>query len=313
MTERTRPRWRRWLLLLLSAVVAAACLAVELGSRLPASPIPGWTALRQALALSPAAAEGVLEVHFPDVGNADCVLLRQGDRAALIDAGEPGDGAAVVAYLRRFGVERLEFVLATHGHADHVGGMKAVLEALPADRLLVGTTEGAEDADPAYGEVLACAAAQGIPVEPVRAGTVYAVGEAQLHILAAMTGAEEENDRSVVARLTFGERAFLFTGDAGEPVEQALLTSGLPLEADVLKLGHHGGDTANKIAFLRRVAPTYAVATCGIRNGHGHPSVAVLERLRQLGIACLRSDMCGHIVIKTDGRSLTVDTEYAGK
>ena len=311
MRKEHASRWKRRLPLLLLALGVVACLVVGLGSRLPASPIPGWRELYVALGLAPdtATAEGELEVHFLAVGNADCALIRRGECAVLVDGGEPGDSDRIVEYLRRHGVDRLELVVATHGHADHVGGLPGVLEQVPVERLLVGYTEPAEDADSAYETLLSVAAARQVPVETVQAGGVYTFGGARLHVLWPRIQAEEENDRSIVARLSYGGRAFLFTGDAGTAVETALLQENVAVQADVLKVSHHGGDTASSEAFLRRVAPVYGVIPCGEDNLHGHPAEDVLRRLRERGITCLRNDVAGNIVFTTDGERLTVETE----
>lgn len=308
MAVKTPVRWRRWLLLLLSVGFVAACLAVELGSRFPGLGIPSWERIYSSLGLTPASAEGVLEVHFLDVGNADCILLRQGAHAALIDGGEPGDGEEIVEYLRRYGVDKLDFLLATHGHADHVGGLAQVVEAVPTGRLLVGDVPPAEEMEPAYAVLLAAAETCGVPIETVQTNAVYTVGVAQLQVAAFMPEAKEENDRSVVTRLTYGQRAFLFMGDAGTAVESALLQRGIPLQVDVLKIGHHGGKTSSSMPFLRRVAPAYGVIPCGEDNLHGHPSVDVLRRLQELEVTCLRNDVSGDIVFTTDGKSLLVET-----
>ncbi|MBQ8684247.1 MAG: MBL fold metallo-hydrolase [Clostridia bacterium] len=301
--------WRRWSLILLSVVVLAACLAIELGSRLPASGIPGWTEIYRGLGLTPASAEGVLEVHFLSVGNADCILLRQGEQAALIDGGEPGDGERILDYLRRYGVEKLDFVLVSHGHDDHVGGLELVVSALPVERLLIGFLPPVDEQEPVYKALLVTAEKIAVPIETVQAGVKIRLGEAELCVVSALPAAKDENDRSVVARLTFGDRAFLFTGDAGKVVEEQLLKSETPLQADVLKIGHHGSKNSSSVAFLRRVAPAYAVISSGVGNVHNHPAEAVLQRLQELGITCLRNDVAGHVIFTTDGSALVVRTE----
>lgn len=300
----------------LYAAVAAAvvifCLVIELGQRIPSLGIPGWDDLfaNADLASTPVTPEGELQVYFIDVGNADSILIRQGEVNALIDAGERGDGDNVLTYLNQQGVKKLDLVIATHPHADHIGGMTDVIEGIAIDKFVMSFMP--EDETPTtatYLNMLTALDEKSIPVEEAKPGAVYTLGTAQLTVLAPLSESDEANNISVVTRLTFGERSFLFMGDAETAVENELLFSGRPLSADVIKVGHHGSNTSSSQAFLSKVAPKYAIVPCGEGNSYGHPHDEVLTRLEKMGVTIYRADVHGHIAITTDGKTLTFSTQ----
>lgn len=272
----------------------------------------GWdkVLIGTGLTPSPVTVEGEMEVHFIDVGNADCILIRQGDKNLLIDAGERGDVDDILDYFLLNGIYELEMVIATHPHADHIGGMEELLQEIPVQQFVMAfMPEAATPTTAVYEEMLMVLDEKNIGIQEARPGDVYALGEAQVQLLAPLEETDEANDMSVVTRIVFGQHSFLFTGDAETGVEKQLLRSGYDLKADVLKVGHHGSNTSSSAAFLRVVDPTYAVITCGRKNTYGHPHQEVLTRLNQLDASIYRSDISGDIVIVSDGETLTVRTE----
>ena len=300
----------------LSTVVVAAvclfCLVIELGQYIPSIGIPDWDELFTLAGISDTktAPEGELQVSFIDVGNADSILIQQGEACALIDAGERGDGDDVLDYLREQGVTKLDLVIATHPHADHIGGMTQIINALPVYKFVMSFMP--EDKTPTvatYLNMLTALDERNVLLEEAKPGKVYSLGTAQLTVLAPLVESKEENNISVVTRLTFGNRSFLFMADAETEVEDQLLYGAGPLTADVLKVGHHGSDTSSSVRFLRRVSPTYAIIPCGVGNSYGHPSEEVLLRLDELKAKIYRSDIHGHITVKTDGKTLDITTQ----
>lgn len=300
---------------LYAAVVAAVvifCLVIELGHLVPSLGIPGWDELfaNANLSSSPVTPEGELQVMFIDVGNADSILIRQGEVSALIDAGERGDGDDVLAYLNAQGVKKLDLVIATHPHADHIGGMADVINGIPVDKFVMSFMPDDETPTTAtYLNMLTALDEKSVPVEEASPGTVYPLGTAQLTVLGPLSETDEANNISVVTRLTFGERSFLFMGDAEKDVEKELLQSGRTLSADVLKVGHHGSNTSSSQAFLSVVDPDIAIVPCGKGNSYDHPHAEVLSRLEKLGATIYRADVHGHISIVTDGKNLDVSTQ----
>ena len=288
------------------AVILVFALVIEIGSRIPGSGIPDWDTLFadsgfQGASTTPG---GQLEVHFIDVGNADCILVRQGAASMLIDAGEKGDADTILEYLQRQGVERLNIVIATHPHADHIGSMARVIRALPIDTFLMAyMPQSATPTSAVYLSMLQALDEKQVSVRQAQPGDTLSLGEAQVQILAPLEQSNDPNNMSVVSRVVYGERRFLFMGDAETPVEQQLLERGTELSADVLKAGHHGSRTATSEAFLKRVAPTYAVLTCGKGNSYGHPHKETLQLLEKYNVTTLRSDVEGDIVFVTDGHT----------
>ena len=300
----------------LCAAVAAAvvifCVVIELGQLVPSLGIPGWDELFAGAYFSstPVTPEGELQVYFIDVGNADSILIRQGEVNALIDAGERGDGDDVLAYLNAQGVDKLDLVIATHPHADHIGGMADVINGITIDTFVMSFMP--EDETPTsatYLNMLTALDEKNVTVEEAEPGAEYALGTARLMVLAPLSESNEANNISVVTRLTFGERSFLFMGDAEKDVEEELLLSGRTLSADVLKVGHHGSNTSSSQAFLSAVAPDYAIVPCGVGNSYDHPHAEVLSRLTKLGVTIYRADVHGHIAIVTDGKNLDISTQ----
>lgn len=296
----------------IAACVAALCLLIELIGWIPGVPFNGWSDILEACGVKQSylTPEGELEVHFLDVGNADCILVRQGAHNMLIDSGESGYYQFIVDYLDRHGVEKLDLVIATHAHADHIGEMAGIVRTFPIDRFIMAfMPSGSEPTTGVYLEMLEALKERNVEIAEAVAGDVYTLGTAQLQILAPLSEDSDENAMSVVTRLTFGNRAFLFTGDAEAKVEREILTAGYEVRADVLKAGHHGSRTSSSEPFLKRVAPEYVAITCGDGRKYGHPHDEVLERLDAIGAVCYRSNLHGDIVFTTDGESLTVETE----
>lgn len=276
----------------------------------------GWDALLAAMGLRETVVpvpEGELQIHVIDVGNADSIWVTNGGQHLLIDAGEKATGDAVVSYLREHGVERLDYVIATHADADHIGGMKTVVSSFPVGCFLMAfMPEGYTPTTAVYLHLLDALDERGISITEAEPGASYTLGSAALDILGPAGDFEEKNNQSVVCRVTFGERKFLFMGDAEAEAEDALLASGRELAADWIKLGHHGSRSSSQKTFLRKVGPETAVITCGADNSYGHPHEETLETLRALGIAHYRSDRDGTIVTICDGETIRVTTGKGG-
>lgn len=245
---------------------------------------------------------GELEVHFIDVGQADCALIIQGDDAMLVDGGNKADGPLILNYIKEQGVDDLDYVICTHGHEDHVGGLAYVIENVKTDIVIADNNYDSAT----FKNFISTVLNSGIDLKEPNVGETFSIGNSSVTITAPVSDYYSDyNDNSIVFRLAFGDNSFLFTGDAGERAEADILASNAYLYSDVLKTGHHGSRTATSIPFIFAVAPKYAVISCGAGNSYGHPHAETLTTFKRYGVQYFRTDEVGNIVAKSDGQSLT--------
>ncbi|MCS6816592.1 MAG: MBL fold metallo-hydrolase [Blastocatellia bacterium] len=302
-TRTAMPRLRRrtllWLLLGVLLLIATFLLSrFELWRR---EPLPS---------------AGELTVVALDVGQGDSFLILTPERkAVLIDAGPPEAADRVREALARYGVTQLDLVIATHPHADHIGGMVAVLDAVPV-RLFLDS--GQPYPTRTYTRMLEKIREKGIRFVVAEAGQEFELGAGvTLSILAPSSPRlqgtrSDENANSIVARLSYGAFSMLFTGDSERETEDRLIereNSTAPLAVRVLKVAHHGSRHSTTRAFLERVRPEVAIISCGADNEYGHPAQETLDRLRRWARQLHRTDLEGEIVIRSDGRQYEVRPE----
>ena len=246
------------------------------------------------------------QVHFIDVGQADSALVICDGHYMLIDGGNAGDSDLVYAYLERHGAERLDYMVASHAHEDHIGGLSGALNYAKVGTALCPVTEHSSKV---FENMVKYLEEQGKSLTVPAPGDRFSLGSAQVEILGPVKEYDDTNDTSIVLRIDYGETSFLFTGDMETGAEEDLIQSGADLEATVLKVGHHGSDTSTSYQFLREVMPKYGVISVGEGNKYGHPSDEVLSRLRDAGTEVYRTDMQGHVIAESDGKTVTFRTE----
>lgn len=240
-------------------------------------------------------------VHFVDVGQGDCVLVTSSQGNMLIDAGENGNEAKVISYLHDNGVESLDYVVATHPHSDHIGGMAEVIEEFEIKNVIMPKLSKANTPTTVtYEKMLTAIQNSGARVIAAKPNSSYTLGDVAFEVLAPFEQDKNLNNMSVVIRLTYGGHSFLFSGDAEKAVEKQLLKSGCDLSAEVYKLAHHGSSTSNSKAFVEAIDPDIAVISCGADNSYGHPHSEIVDLLKSEGIAYYRTDEAGSIVIGVD-------------
>lgn len=244
------------------------------------------------------------QVHFIDVGQADAALILCDSKAMLIDGGNAEDSNLMYTYLKKQGVTHLDYVIGTHAHEDHIGGIAGALNYATVEKVYCPVTDYDTKA---FQNFKKAAQKHGCELTIPKVGEDFSLGNANCEILAVNTE-EDTNNTSIVLRITYGEVSFLFTGDAEREVEQALLTADAPLQSTVLKVGHHGSETSTSYAFLREVAPTYAVISVGKDNTYGHPTQEVLSRLRDADVKTYRTDLQGDVICTSDGKTVTFST-----
>lgn len=250
--------------------------------------------------------EGGLTVHFLDVGQGDAALLESGGSYLLIDGGPRSAEADLLADLDRLGVDKLDYLVATHPHEDHIGGLPQVVETYSVDQCWM--PEDVSDSR-IYEDFLTALDEGGVPVVIPAVGDSVSFGDCTVTVLAPIQAADDHNNNSLVLKVVCGETSFLFTGDMEEDEEEDLLAARADLSADVLKVAHHGSAYTSSTYFLQQVQPQLAVISCGEGNSYGHPHSELIQRLEYLEIPYYRTDYAGEITVSSDGSQLTVDTE----
>lgn len=251
-----------------------------------------------------------LQVDFLNVGQGDSALVTCGGQSLLIDAGGNDDVEPVVNFIRnKRGLSRLDYVVGTHPHEDHIGALDAVIETFDVGEILL---PGAMTTTDTFMDVLTAIETKNMGITVPEPGQTYELGGAQFEILAPVKDyGDDLNNWSIVLRVTYGGTSYLFTGDIEAQAEADLLNSGADLEADVLKTAHHGADTSSTEAFLRAVSPQYALISCGTGNSYGHPHRGALDRLQSVGAKLFRTDCQGTVSSVSDGNSVSWNAEPA--
>ena len=250
--------------------------------------------------------DGQLVVHYIDVGQADSILLECEGQTMLIDGGNVEDSSLVVSYLKEQGIEYLDYVICTHAHEDHVGGLSGPLNTCAVGQVFSPVTEYDSEA---FRNFLKYTYAQELEITVPEADGSFLLGEACVTVLGPRKDYDDTNNTSIVLRVDHGENSFLFTGDMEAAAEADLLAAGCDLDVDVLKVGHHGSNTSSSYVFLRQVMPEYGVISCGAGNSYGHPHGEVTSRLYDAGVTVYRTDEQGTIIVTSDGKELGFTTE----
>lgn len=243
-----------------------------------------------------------LTVHFLDVGQADSALITCGDKTMLIDGGNVGDSSFLFRYLTDRGITKLDYLIATHAHEDHVGGLAGALNAAAAEVVYCPVTTYDSKA---FNNFKKYAEESGAEIQVPKAGDGFELGTATVQILACNTFSDT-NNTSIVLRIIHGGNSFLFTGDAERETEATILEAGCDLSSTVLKVGHHGSETSTSYPFLREVMPSLAVISVGEGNSYGHPDDATLSRLRDAEVTVYRTDIHGTVIVESNGKELSV-------
>jgi beta-lactamase superfamily II metal-dependent hydrolase len=260
------------------------------------------------IAISTALANEGLTISFLDVGQGDSELLQFNGKSMLIDGSTQDMGSRVECYLKERGVSSLDLVVATHPHEDHIGGLLTVLNDFPVRQIL---DSGEVHTSPTFESYLNLIDRKNISFEVAERGqTINLDPDLEIEVLSpsATHFPDDLNQNSVVLKVNYENVSFLFAGDAGTEAENSLLSSGYDLDADVLKVGHHGSSSASSTAFLNAVTPFASVIEVGAGNDYGHPTQRTLNALKRTGSAIYRTDLDGNIVVTTDGESITVTT-----
>ena len=245
--------------------------------------------------------QDTLEIHMIDVGNADCFLIKQGSAAMLIDGGNPDNADHIVSYLHTHGVERLDAVLLTHPHTDHIGSLTRVVQAYATTVVYHAVLPTAlQETSLLHTRFYEAVEQTGTVLVDAASGVNFSLGKAMVRIYPLIVQSDDANDYSLAARVSFGAEHALFVGDATENAQRALMESGEDITASVLKISHHGGRVDTTRAFLRAVGPQLALISCGAENSYGHPHTQTISALKEQQIIYYRTDVHGNTVLTID-------------
>jgi beta-lactamase superfamily II metal-dependent hydrolase len=255
--------------------------------------------------------DGEVLIHFIDVGQGDAVLIQSEHGAVLIDAGENNMAHRVVSYLENLGINTINYLIATHPHSDHIGGLIGVLEMFHVEHLIMPQIAHTSRTFERFLDAIE--AKDGLILQKPEAGATFSIPTSPTNpnntviftiIAPNSEGYSNINNYSIALRMVYGSIAFIFTGDAEAISEREMLSAGHNLRANVLHVGHHGSNTSTTQAFLDAVNPSIAIIQLGESNSHGHPHRELIERLEAKNIGIYRTDHHGNIIITTDGNDL---------
>lgn len=248
-----------------------------------------------------------VKVHYINVGQADSTLIQVDGKNILIDAGN--DDNLTYNYLKQQGITKLDYVIATHPHADHIGGMSTIINNFTVDKFYapkVTTTTVT------FENMIKALQNKGLKITTPTIGETIAIGNATLTFLAPNSATYEDlNNYSIVCKLKNGNNSFIFTGDAESLSEGEILAKQLDISANVLKVGHHGSSSSTSQGFLNKVNPQYAIISVGAGNDYGHPNQETLTKLNSKGVKTFRTDTQGTIIATSNGQNITFNTNPA--
>ena len=302
MAKRDWTRKFNPLILVIVAVLAVIAVvnAIRIGVGEDKKPAPETVAVA-------ASSDYPLAVTFLDVGQGDAIVVRCEDTVLMIDGGEREEADTVNRFLEARGIGNIDCYIASHPHSDHVGAAAGIFGRMNVKSVML--TEFSEINTPtteAWERFLTAVDNENCTVLFAKAGESYTFGKLELTVVAPVEETADYNDMSIVLLMTYGKNRFLFTGDAGKASEQLILDAGYDVDADVIKLGHHGSSSSTSPAFFEAVSPRLAVISCGRNNDFGHPHRETLAMLKESGIPYYRTDLSGNITVYGDGKDIYV-------
>ena len=245
-----------------------------------------------------------LKVTFLDVGQADSIFIQSNSENMIIDAGNNADGNLIVNYLKEQGINDIKYVVGTHPHEDHIGGLDDIINNFSVSKIYlpdsITTTKTFES-------VLDAIENKNMTYNVPKIGEVISLGNSKITVLYTGTSTTDLNMASIVLKLVYKNVSFLFMADAPKEIEQNIINN--DIKADILKVGHHGSRYSSSLEFLKKVNPEYAIISAGKDNTYNHPHIETLNNLNKLDIKVLRTDLDGTIIFTSDGNSLNISTK----
>ncbi len=232
----------------------------------------------------------------------------QKDKTMLIDCGTKSKGDTVVKYLQDLGIKKIDILIGTHPHDDHMGGMAKVIRNFEIGVLYTPDTSNNNITTSWYMDFLDAVDEKNVVWKYPKSGDSFSLGEADIKILAPNSSQYDNlNNYSIVTKITFGEVSILSMGDAEKLSEDEILKADEDVKAQIIKIGHHGSSTSTSEKFLNAVNPKYAIISAKKGNTYNHPNKPVMELLKKREIKVYRTDESGSIIMKTDGKNIEFD------
>lgn len=298
---------KKLLIVILAFLFLTGCTA-EKSTRPNEKAAPQKENLQQIDAAGEHSRSGTLKVHFLDVGQGDSILVQfPNGKNMLVDAGKNDSADTIISYLKKNGVSKLDYLVGTHPHEDHIGSLDAVVENFEIGEVFMPKVTTNTQT---FIDVLAAIKDRGLQIKTAKAGVeILDDGNLSVKMLAPCGSSYESlNNYSAVIKVKYGDVAFLLTGDAEELSEQEILSGKADVKAQVLKVGHHGSHSSTSPEFLAAVNPRFAVISVGAGNDYHHPHPVTLSKLKNAGATVLRTDKKGTIVFSTDGKEISFTT-----
>jgi len=250
----------------------------------------------------------ILKVYFVDVGQGDSIILNKGNESMIIDAGPNSSEIKLINFINSLNITKFKYVVGTHVHEDHIGGMEKVISDFEVSKVIFPKTISTTKT---FNDFIDSVKNKGINLTSPKVGDVYYLSDdVKIQIVAPNSEYyDDQNNYSIVLKVTYKNISFLFTGDAETLSEKEILQNGIDVSADVLKLGHHGSNSSTSAKFLDKVNPKYAIISVGKDNSYNHPHSEIITRLSIRNIIIYRTDILGNILIKTDGIKLNFEFE----
>lgn len=251
--------------------------------------------------------KGMLKIHYIDVGQGDSILLQNENAAILIDGGTRETGDELVEYISSQGVSTLNYVVATHPHEDHIGGLDEAINAFEVQNILMPKKSANTKV---FSDMAAAIKNKGLKAKQPEVGDTIRVADMQITTLAPnRDNYSETNDWSIVLKVDYKNNSFLFTGDAEKISEQDIIHTGINLKSDVLKTGHHGSSSSSSQEFMDKIKPKYAVISLGENNSYKHPHNETLQTFKNNKIITYRTDRNGTIIAISDGQKINFQVQ----
>lgn len=248
--------------------------------------------------------ENNMVTHFIDVGQGDCILIQVNNKNLLIDSGTSDSKETIIRYLKNNNITKLDYVIATHPHDDHIGGMSSIIKTFNVDEFYAPK---ATSSSQAFEDMIRALKNKNLKIKVAKPNIALDLGPNTTCIMLSpnKTNYKDINNYSCAMKISYKNSTYLFTGDIEKLAEKELLDKGYDLKAQVLKVAHHGSDSSSSQEFLNKVSPKIAVISCGFNNSYGHPSKETLDKFKKLNCIIYRTDLNKNIILISDGTNIS--------